>query len=363
MLMIFHHFFLDANIFIEDKFPVRDFLSHPETVEHWAWAARCCVGLFAFLSGFGMFHLLHKKTKVADCCKTVGPRILKLYGRLFLVILLGVVLPRLLLSEPLVWTDVPGNLLAYDPTWNGSWWYVLEYLWMLILAPVLWFLFDTPNSEDGKIKKMIMTVILVLLWAWVEGMLPITGPVTMFVRAHVHLVFLYVFTEGYLIAALQERGRTINTCWKELSAKGIPAKKERGSEVIMRWWRFCLGCGLLLLAVFLRYVTTHEPSYAKIDVVAVPLMCWGCSILLNRLHGLERVLSFVGRYSLYMWLTHVLIFERTLYLLSWKGGPVVFYLGQVLMALLISLVLTFVERVLTLPLKKIVKKFGKKVSK
>ncbi len=341
-MMFFHHFFLNAGIYTDEKFLTENFLKFPQVTEHMAWTARSCVGLFAFLSGYGLYYLFRNKKTVGACVRESFLRILRLYGSLLLVILTGVILVRMLLGEPVYWSAFPKNFLAYDPSWNGSWWYVLEYVWMLLLAPVLRYLMQERQSKGMKILVFTASV---LLWAWIAGVIPISGAVTSFVREHVHLVFLYIFIEGYAAAALQSYGAALNKKWDTVAAKGRPAVPTGTEQTIRQALRFFFGILLIALAVAVRYVTTHEAGYAKIDVVTVPLLCWGFSILLRYLRVLEKILGFFGKHSLYMWLTQVLIFERTVFAIRWAGGPVVFYLAEVGMALCAAYFLETIARI------------------
>ncbi len=371
LLMFFHHFFLDAGIYTDEKFLTDNFLKFPQVTEHMAWTARCCVGLFAFLSGYGLYHLFRNKRSVGECFRKSLIRILKLYGSLLLVILLGVVLVRLILQEPVYWAAFPKNLLAYDPSWNGSWWYVLEYVWMLLLAPLLWYFLRGPRGKDktdlgknghfGLLKAVIFPAVL-LVWAWIAGLIPVSGVVTSFVREHVHLVFLYIFAEGYGAAALQYYGKSLNRQWDAIAAKGRPAVPGRTEKTVRQCLRFLFGVLLIVLAFVIRYVTTHEAGYAKIDVVAVPLLCWGFSVLFRYLRFLESFFGFFGKHSLYMWLTQVLIFERTVFAFTWKGGPIVFYLTQVCIALCAAFVLEGIAGIPALFLRNLKKEENKKIS-
>ena len=358
-MMFFHHFFLNAGIYTDQKFLTDNFLRFPEVTEHMAWAARCCVGLFAFLSGYGLYHLFRNKSSFGECYRESLIRILKLYGSLLLVILAGVVLVRLLLGEPVYWSALPKNLLAYDPSWNGSWWYVLEYVWMLLLAPVLWYLLQ---GSRGKGMKAAVIAVLLIVWVWFAGIIPVSGTVTFFVQEHVHLVFLYIFAEGYAAAALQNYGAFLNKKWDAVAAKGRPAVPTGSEKAVRQILRFLFGVLLIAVAVILRYVTTHEAGYAKIDVIVVPVLCWGFSIVFRYLGFLEKLFGFFGKHSLYMWLTQVLIFERTVFAIRWAGGPVVFYLAEVCMALCTAYILETIARIPGLFLRNLKKEENKKIS-
>jgi hypothetical protein len=359
LLMFFHHFFLNAGIYTDEKFLTDNFLRFPEVTEHMAWAARCCVGLFAFLSGYGLYHLFRNKSSFGECLRESLLRILKLYGSLLLVIFIGVVLVRLLLGEPVYWSAFPKNLLAYDPSWNGSWWYVLEYVWMLLLAPVLWYLLQ---GSRGKGMKAAVIAVLLIVWAWFAGIIPVSGTVTFFVQEHVHLVFLYIFAEGYAAAALQNYSAFLNKKWDAVAAKGRPAVPTGSEKAVRQILRFLFGVLLIAVAVILRYVTTHEAGYAKIDVIVVPLLCWGFSVVFRYLGFLEIIFGFFGKHSLYMWLTQVLIFERTVFEIRWTGGPVVFYLTEVCMALCAAYILETIARIPGLFLRNLKKEENKKIS-
>lgn len=304
LMMMFHHFFLYAWMFPEG------FLAFPERTQQLAWCGRMCVGMFSFVSGVGIFHLLKDKASFAAGIKPVLIRILRLYIRLWLAMALSIILPALMLGEEIKWAELPGNLLATDPTYNNTWWYVREYACMLIAAPFMAVFF-----RGDKKNRLILAAVGIILAAAAAALLFIPGlrPVLDFIHEKVELIFLIIFGEGYLAAFLQDT---------------VKKRKDRKPEEEKRVRLIFGAAGLfaVIIVVAVRYLFTATPSEAKQDIVLVPVLIWGLVRLMRVIKPFLAAADYFGKHSTYIWLVHGAVWMRCFEFLTAHTVPVVYYL-------------------------------------
>lgn len=406
LLMLFHHFFIYSWMF-ED---VPGFLRHPAVTEHLAWCGRICVGLFSFISGYGMYHALKGKESWKDNYAACLKRALRLYLRLWTVLALYLILWPAVFHQQPDWGRLPWNLTAMDPDYNPTWWFVREYFWMLLCAPLgRMVLLGNGRQRGTAVGIMAAAVIL----AGALFVIPGGRAVTDTVRAYVETVFLIIFAEGALAAHLWERvrGRSKEAVKKadpsdpgeasvplteavsvpltegESGAVSVPlAEGESGavsaplaegepgavsvpltegesgavSVPVMTGpgetagsagkpgtgAAFTTAAGLLILiaAGILRYISTPSASFAWQDIVVVPLFCLGAVPVFRGIRAVEKGAAFFGKHSLYLWLVHGLVWQRTFNFAKGLGHPVLYYLFELGLSLAVAILLGLAER-------------------
>jgi len=320
LLMLFHHFFLYTWLFDD----VPGFLSHPAVTEHFAWCGRICVGIFSFVSGYGMYHALKKADSWGKAFAGSGRRILRLYLRLWCVLGLMLLLWSTVFGETIVWAELPMNLTAMDPTYNATWWFVREYLWMLLLAPFgRMLLIGDKRQKVVSAAAAILGVGMLLVLPRIPG-----GSVVVdTVKTYAELVFLILFAEGFFTAYLQER-----------------FAKRRGEKKLPAPVRAAAGILLMAAAVTARYFTTKQAADAKQDILIVPVFALAAVLLMRAFAPLEKGCGFFGKHSLYLWLVHGLVWQRTFVFAKHLGHPLLYYLFELLLSLAVALLFWAAER-------------------
>ncbi len=322
LMMMFHHYFL-----ITLYFPP-GFLKYPGFVEHIARTGRMCVAIFSFISGYGIYHVLKKSGSTGSDFGQMLKRILQLYIKLWVVILLCVVLPGLIMKTQINPLELLVNMLAIEPTYNGTWWYVRQYLWMLLAAP-----FMKMILQGGKRERItafaaiaILAAVMLLMYA-----LPAMRPYLQFFRDHVQTIFVVIFFEGYLAAYLQD------------------TKKEKFKD---KHISAVIPILLMLAAVVFRYLTSNEPGESRQDILAVPVFIWGMVYVFRKAEPLRKLFGFFGKYSLYMWLVHAYFWFLTYVKLTSYGSPLLYYLAETGMTFAAAFVLQSTEDLLKRLLRK-----------
>lgn len=304
LLMIYHHFFNDPSIYGDGLF-----FWNIEWVTALAWFGKICVGLFAFVSGYGMCRSLERSREAeqaeisffADlrnayvaCIKQITGLLIRYWCVLILFLCLFLILGK--------WTfdvrELLGNLFCYRITYNGAFWYVEQYAKMLMLLPLVKGLYW--KGEKGKKGKKVFYGFLLG-----SGLLILLGilcfkPIRLIVFDLVDALrpaFLAVFVVGYLLAKhhvfewLFEKGKTWNT-----------------------FLRIMAGCILLAIMIMARVSLADSPAYAKMDFVIVPFFVLGVLLAVRENGFVGRGLEWLGKRSLYFWLTHIFVYDLTMHL-------------------------------------------------
>lgn len=303
-MMVYHHLYSFA-VEYESLLP---FLQ-AEHVQQIAWFCKLCVGIFAFVSGYGMYHVMERLPReqffrrLLSEYRCVLVRILKLYGKLWLVLLIYVGILFGILGLPFDPSQLPGNLTALDPTYNGAWWYVEQYAKMLLVLPFLDLFLTRFEQPAERKRKWIFFLALSLLGAgavlvgrlWWPGL----WNVVLAVKSGLRFSFLLIFVVGYLLARF--------------------ALYQRVDRALRRWGGWLpVGLSVMLLGVVivLRVMLATDAAYAKLDFLFVPLLAYGLLTLLSYVPPLCAFLAWWGRQSTYIWLTHGFLYGWLYYFIK-----------------------------------------------
>lgn len=302
-MMVYHHLYS----FAVEYGSLLPFMQ-VDTVQRIGWFCKLCVGIFAFVSGYGMYYVLDRQPRegfwdrLLREYRCVLGRILKLYGKLWLVLLIYMGILFGILGLPFDPAQLLGNLTALNPTYNGAWWYVEQYAKMLLALPLLDLLL-TRFTRPGEEKcKWIFYLTLGLLGggALLAGRLWLPGLWTLAVAVKdgLRISFLLVFVAGYLIARYG--------LWQRVDK----VLRRRGG-----WLPVCLSVALLGAVIALRTMLATDAAYAKLDFLFAPLFSYGVLTLLSRVPPLGAFLAWWGKQSTYIWLVHGFLYGWLYYLI------------------------------------------------
>ena len=126
LLMIHHHFFNDLSIYGEA-------LSfwNPAVAVRVAWFGKICVGVFAFVSGYGTCKVLKKSGE--SSLRVCSRQVLYLLLRYWCVLILFMGLFFALGIRTFEAKEFLLNFFCIETTYNGAFWYVQQYVIMMIL--------------------------------------------------------------------------------------------------------------------------------------------------------------------------------------------------------------------------------------
>lgn len=295
-MMVYHHLYS----FVVEYESLLPFMQ-VDTVRRIAWFCKLCVGIFAFVSGYGMYYVMKGQNGERFGGRLLAEyrgallRILKLYGRLWLVLAIYMGIFFGILRQPFMADQLLGNLTALDPTYNGAWWYVEQYAKILLVLPLLDLLLIHPPQPEERRKKWIFFLVLALVGAGAAlvGRLwwPALWDLMLAAVKSMRISFLLIAVVGYLTAryALYQ--------WVDRQLRRLGG-----------WAPVCVSVVLLALVAAVRVKLATDAAYAKIDFLLTPLLIYGLLTLLAHAGPLCAFLAWWGRQSTYIWLVHGFVF-------------------------------------------------------
>lgn len=325
LMMLFHHMYLDEDRYAGYTIDFAPF--SPDGVMNVAGFFKICVGMYVFLSAFGLT-LSYRKRNGSDS-KFVVYRYLKMMFTFWYIYVVVIVLSFVLnkdwnvshiygtgkLTTPwYMLIDALGLAELFgSPTFDSTWWYMSLAIVIIMLIPLLNWLYD-------KWQGAFLLMLSILL------------PVAMGLEV-VHLTrWLFCMALGVVFARINFLGRI-----KEKLAK------RKLFEKIIVFFCMCIG----LYALFRLRQGPLEWEFIEIWDSVIPVYVITLLYLfVNAVPIVGTVLHLFGRYSTVMFLTHTFIrdywFREYVYVFenAWAN-----YLIIVIDALAAAMALTSLKRI------------------
>ena len=333
LLMIHHHFFNDLSIYGEA-------LSfwNPAVAVRVAWFGKICVGVFAFVSGYGTCKVLKKRGE--SSLRVCSRQVLHLLLRYWCVLILFMGLFFALGIRTFEAKEFLLNFFCIKTTYNGAFWYVQQYFIMMILMTLFegflrlmaqykakgWKRF----SEKERLEGVIYGLLILGGIAW--GMMAILLPTAreglkQFIDV-IRIAFVAIFFMGWLLA----KYKIYDILFDKFENLKLPI-------------RVGIGFVLIIIVVTIRTYLADSPAYARMDFLLVPVFVLGVLMILGRVEILLKVFGGLGRISAYMWLIHLFIFELTKdWITKSIHSHLLFYLIELGLNILVGILLYFVEK-------------------
>lgn len=352
LMMIFHHMFCFTS---NGDYSFINRLFGAETDMRLAWLCRLCIPFFSFVSGYGLCRIasantvegdsnINLKTRICSTYKLVIKQIFKLLKKYWLVMVLFVPLGlKLGVLSPVPILNTILTIVGIDCSYIADWWYVGQYMWMLLLFPVIDILFILCRNAYckhiqkskakvcilwGVIGVLAMAIILLrntfLFSTWLVPLL-----------RNGRFTFFMVFIVGYLCAAL--------------NLFSVFSDKKNYNLVSA-----ILSVLLLALCLYIRWIRASYSTYCKYDAFITAPIIFSVITLIKRFRIPTKALQFIGAHSTYMWLTHrllILLFLQR-FVIDKLHYTIIVYPITVLTALAVSIVIEFVVSKVKPPLRK-----------
>lgn len=331
LLMMFHHFFLSLDFcpFI---------VVYADLVLKVAWFGKICVGIFAFVSGYGMYYVMQKVDKtrffgaLGSGLRISVRKIVSLYLKCWLILFLTKGIDLIFYQEVPDPVEFVKNMFTISLSYNGSLWYLQQYVQMMIILPFLDLFFTSFEDKKEQNKKKICyftCVATVCLLAFMGRTL--YPPLWIFLKGlpeKLRLSYTTVFVVGYLVAKYS----IFHKC------NGSIQKYPQAVQT---------GIGLLLTAavVVLRMKLATDAAYATLDFIFAPILIYGLVLLLKKSRVLGKILYCLGICSTYMWFLHGWMYGKTfVQMVNMRLYTLQFYLIQVCINFAVACLLVGMER-------------------
>ena len=281
LLMLYHHLFC-----VPGRLPMEYYHVLGSAEIRIAWFCKICVAIYAFVSGYGMCASFDRSCPIADSgtvlwfVKAYRQIIFRVLGFLKKYwIVFAVFVPIGYLMGYYHEVSIPSfllNLVGYKHIYNTEWWYVRQYIFMLVVFPFLYYLLGRVVVSDSFAVKMISVGFMLAL-----GIL--------FVSIHVSnsgLIYTTIFAEGMICfrSKLFEIGKN---CYLNQRSSAL------GVSVL-----------LLLLCFFVRNAAAESAGYSVIDTLITPFLVFAFCFLFANEHTVCSAMEKLGKHSTYMWLVH-----------------------------------------------------------
>ncbi len=280
LMMLFHHLFCNPQTLNSDFISVSGIYGGGIEVRI-AWVCKLCVALYAFISGYGLCRshrgrTLQLQTNLKTGYKIVGRQLINFYTKYWLVFGIFVPLRFLMFDRNLDPAEFLKNLLGLSYSYNGEWWYIQQYIGMLLIYPIL----DT--LVGFVIRWNIWGKIFISVGVAIAGIICLTDWGEMIPG----FTYMAIFSVGYLIARFE---------LFEKVSKGLKGY----------WIQALLGTAGTFSVLYIRYRITPYASWGRGDLFIVTLFIFFAALMNHTiLSSISKYIQYIGRYSVYMWLTH-----------------------------------------------------------
>lgn len=276
LLMVFHHMFgfpyrihYDwTGIYYYKEVPIEVIL---------AAFGRVCIAMYAYISGYGMIkktsvNRTDKKRNIINNYQYMIKQLGKFYSHYWLVFFIFVPLGFLLYGYEYNSVEFIKNLFGLLSTYNAEWWYVRQYMCMLLVFPIIEYVIK--YLDQLKLKGFIYLLI------YISSILALNC-----IENNGFWIYLLCFVEGMLISFY----RLDNIIFK------LKAKIGKIIDVVA-------GVNIVVVIVLRLKVVG-----GKYDWILAPIFIYGCLVILNESwmpQIINKLLSVLGQYSIYIWLIH-----------------------------------------------------------
>ena len=292
-----------------------------------------CVPIYCFCSGYA--HYLLKEKHKTDYNKATAQKLLRFLSQYWLVVILfsavglltgnGAVIPGSL-------SEFLGNLLLYRLSYNGAWWFVITYIFLSVLSPVLF-----------KITQKLNPILLLLLSGFLyftsylfRFQVPITLSNAVLNWIWQQLILLGTSQFAYMIGMVSRKAQWVSKLRAICQRKTI-----------------CSVCLLLvLLAAFVGHCVVQSLIVAPITALAVLLCLSGIKLPAC----VDRILLLMGKHSTNIWLVHMFfyltLFENFVFIAKY---PIFVFALMIAVCLGVSCLIDQISKGLALCVKKVKK--------
>ena len=326
-MMLYHHLFIRPDmLFVEYS----TLLGETREIRL-ALFCKLCVAIYAFVSGYGMCSVflraasegkkgMHFFTLLRQDYILVLQKLIRFFSIYWFCVLLYFACENLFLGKEKPLSELLPNLLALSDSFNGSWWYALEYVKILLFLPLLHLLFVFENDHEERLKKKWFFLTLFgLLALFLVLALNLFPSWEYHFRLFVNRLmpsYLLCAAGGFLIARFSLIPSLGKLCISLLPRVQGPVQEEtfrrsRDQGPVQE----ALPCrsrrlsALLFLPFLIRYAITVDAMQTSLDFLLTPVFCLGFLLFLGDQKIPAQIFFFIGKHSVYIWLLHLMFLD------------------------------------------------------
>ena len=334
-MMLYHHLFIRPDmLFVEYS----TLLGETREIRL-ALFCKLCVAIYAFVSGYGMCSVFLRAasegkeemrffTILRQDYILVLQKLIRFFSIYWFCVLLYFACENLFLGKEKPLSELLPNLLALSDSFNGSWWYALEYVKILLFLPLLHLLFVFENDHEERLKKKWFFLTLFgLLALFLVLALNLFPSWEYHFRLFVNRLmpsYLLCAAGGFLIARFSLIPSLGKLCISLLPRVQGPVQEETFrrpraggpvQEVLPCQSRHLpalaslAGLLLMFLPFLIRYLITVDAMQTSLDFLLTPVFCLGFLLFLEDRKIPTQIFFFIGKHSVYIWLLHLMFLD------------------------------------------------------
>lgn len=280
------------------------FIVNGYNLEHYIGLfSKLCVGLYAFISGYGFYIAAQKYLTIKDNYRYMWHHLCNFYKKFWLVYIIFVPIGIYLGVDKVSAQNIICSFIGKSNVYNKEWWYIWAYVRMMAFFPFLKYALE---KIECRIKNKYGQTVVVLFLIYL---------------LFSYKLFLTIFFIGMLFSKYKLFEK-LDACFSGITAIFVSC---------------CIILSSFLTVCFLSYST-----FVTAGVCIVPLFIWSSLTIIRyfKLNKIDILLQFFGRYSIYMWLTHTFyLYYYWQNLTLWPKYSLLVYLWLVLISLLTAMLL------------------------
>lgn len=284
----------------------------------------CCVAIYCFCSGYGLMY--NYQNSYVSFSKHNLKRVFNLYLKFWVIFVLFVILIGTVVLKK---EGYPGSLktilltlTGLSPGYNGAWWFFTTYIFLIITSKKLYDLISKYNS------MLVVTLSFIFyFFAYIQ-------------RIKVPIVVDSEFG-NYFLRQLALYGTSLFPF-----VVGAVFQKEKIYSRLSKFFERIKWKNFLLISVVVLMIILHgfvETLFVAVFTGIVFICCYN---LLSKGRKIERIFQYFGKHSTNLWLIHMffymIFFEKYIFVLKY---PVLIYLWLILICLIFSYIINFVEKI------------------
>lgn len=331
-MMIYHHRFIDQVWLWDPDYQNNfTFLLGDEFTRVVAWFCKIALSLMTFVSGYGICYVFRRNkenrciSKLGVNYKSVIKRLIPFYGHYWYAFIIWTLADFVVMKIPLHMGEYLLNASGLSYSLNGSWWYVLQYVEMMLLAPVMDIYLTRFDKKTDIIKWIIPVLVAVAIIVIPNGRTYLAYFIDF---SKFQISYMAIFVVGYIVARWNIFG--IIRTW--LSKRNV-----------FIHYGICL-VGLVGIMV-LRIKLSTFPAYCRTDFIIAPIWILCLCELLTFVPAIVNFFGWFSKYSMYIWVLHLIFMYSIFYPITMATGLAFMnYLTIVLLVTIASLILAFMEK-------------------
>lgn len=358
LFMIQHHGFLSPDRF--EGFTVDFFPFAQSTVVTFSNFLKICVGMYVFLTGYGLTVSLKKYSsdyslRGSQYKDYLYRRLWKLMMGFWVIYVLGFIISLIVTQRPIevyfakdvftgiysIFADFTGLAYLFNtPTLNGTWWYMTLAIFLILVMPFVARL----NKKYGPLLTMLLCIFIPRIVSFYVQLQPDS-------KANISRWF-FAAVLGVICAQYDLLAR----------AKGFMITK---NKIVSKLIKLVVLTGVLVLLYYTR-VTLHKKGYSSMayeltDNIIPVFVVYYCYEFIVGIPGIRQVFVFLGKHSMNIFLLHTFIRQYLLreFVYSFRHFALVTLVVLVL-SLAVSIVIELLKKYLGF--NKLVQFVDKKIS-